>query len=145
MYQKTAFRTQYGHYEFLVMSFGLTNASVVFMDLMNQVFRPYLDKSVVVFINDILVYSSSYLEHEQHQRQVLQILREHQLYTKLSKCEFRLKKVVFLGYVISAEVIFLDPRKVEVVLKWERLANMIEIYSFFRLARYYKRFIKGFF
>jgi len=98
---KTAFRTHYGHYEFLVMHFGLTNAPTVFMDLMNQMFRPYLDKYVVVFIDDILVYSNSYLEHEHHLRVVLQTLRENRLYAKLDKCEFWLKKIVFLGHVIS--------------------------------------------
>jgi hypothetical protein len=99
------------------MPFGLTNAPAVFMDLMNRVFRPYLDKFVVVFIDDILVYSNSYLEHEQHLRQVLSTLREHQLYAKVSKCEFWLKEVVFLGHVISAQGILVDPRKVEAVLK----------------------------
>ena len=114
---KTVFRTRYGHYEFLVMPFGLTNAPAVFMDLMNRVFRPYLDKFMVVFIDEILVYSNSYLEHEQHLRQVLSTLREHQLYAKVSKCEFWLKEVVFLGHVISAQGILVDPRKVEIVLK----------------------------
>ena len=127
--QKTAFRTRYGHYEFSVMPFGLTNAPAMFMDLMNRVFRPYLDQYVVVFIDDILVYSNSHLEHEQHLRVVLQTLRENQLYAKLDKCEFWLKEVVFLGHVISAEGIFVDPRKVEAVLKWERPTNMTEIWS----------------
>ena len=106
---KTAFRTHYGHYEFLVLPFGLTNAPALFMDLMNRVFQPYLDKFVVVFIDDILVYSKSFEEHEVHLRQILQNLREHQLYAKLSKCEFWLKEVTFLGHVISAEGIFVDP------------------------------------
>ena len=141
---KTAFRTRYGHYEFLVMPFGLTNAPAMFMDLMNRVFRPYLDKFVVVFIDDILVYSKSYLEHKHHLRQVLSTLREHQLYAKVSKCEFWLKEVVFLGHVISAQRILVDPRKVEAVLKWERPTNVTEIRSFLGLAGYYRRFIEGF-
>jgi len=141
---KTAFRTRYGHFEFLVMPFGLTNAHAVFMDLMNRVFRPYLDRSVVVFIDDILVYSSSYIKHEKHLREVLQTLREHRLYAKLNKCEFWLKEVTFLGHVILAEGILVDPRKVEAVLKWERPTNVTEIRSFLGLAGYYRRFIEGF-
>jgi hypothetical protein len=141
---KTAFRTRYGYYKFLVMPFGLTNAPVVFMDLMNRVFRPYLDKFVVVFIDDILVYSKSYLEHEQHLRQILMTLREYRLYAKLSKCEFWLKEVIFLGHIISAEGISVDPRKVKAVLKWERPTNITEIRSFLGLLGYYRRFIKGF-
>jgi hypothetical protein len=121
---KTAFRTRYGHFEFLVMPFGLTNAPAVFIDLMNRVFQPYLDKSVVVFINDILVYSSSYIEYEKHLREVLQTLKEHRLYAKLNKCEFWLKEVTFLGHVISVEGILVDPSKVEAVLKWERPTNV---------------------
>jgi hypothetical protein len=142
--QKTTFQTCYGHYEFLVMPFGLTNAPAMFMDLMNRVFQPYLDQYVVVFIDDILVYSNSHLEHEQHLRVVLQTLRENQLYAKLDKCEFWLEEVVFLGHVISAEGIFVDPRKVEAVLKWERPTNVTEIRSFLGLAGYYRRFIEGF-
>jgi hypothetical protein len=142
--QKTAFRTRYGHYEFLVMPFGLTNAPAVFMDLMNRVFWFYLDKCVVVFIDDILVYSSSYLEHKKHLRKVLEILRENKLYAKLDKCEFWLKEVIFLGHIILAGGICVDPGKVEAVLKWEKPTNVTEIRSFLGLAGYYRRFIEGF-
>ena len=106
---KIAFRTRYGHYEFLVMSFGLTNAPAVFMDLMNRVFRPYLDRFIIVFIDDILVYSRSELEHERHLGLVLQTLRQHQLYAKFRKCEFWLSRVGFLGHVVSADGIYVDP------------------------------------
>ncbi|WMV08531.1 hypothetical protein MTR67_001916 [Solanum verrucosum] len=102
---KTAFRTRYGHYEFLVMPFGLTNAPAVFIDLMNRVFRPFLDRFVIVFIDDILVYSRSQEEHESHLKTVLQTLREHKLYAKFSKCEFWLDSVVFLGHVVSKDEI----------------------------------------
>ena len=112
---KTAFRTRYGHYEYLVMSFGLTNAPAAFMDLMNRVFKPWLDKFVVVFIDDILVYSKTKEEHEQHLRMVLETLRSHQLYAKFSKCEIWLTSIAFLGHVISNEGISVDPKKVEVV------------------------------
>jgi len=141
---KTAFRTRYGHFQFLVLPFGLTNAPVFFMDLMNRIFQPYLDMFVVVFIDDILVYSKFYEEHEQHLRQTLQTLRSRQLYAKLDKCDFWLKEVTFLGYVVSSKGIFVDPRKVEAVLRWERPTTVTEIRSFLGLARYYRRFIKGF-
>ena len=98
---KTAFRTRYGHYEFLVMSFGLINAPAAFMDLMNRMFRPFLDRFVIVFIDDILVYSISKEELAMHLRYLFQTLREHQLYAKFSKCEFWLDHVVFLGHVVS--------------------------------------------
>ena len=116
---KTAFRTRYGHYEFLVMSFRLTNAPAAFMDLMNRVFRPYLDRFVIVFIDDILVYSRSELEHEGHLGLVLQTLRRHQLYAKFNKCEFWLSRVGFLGHVVSADGIYVDPQKVEAVENWK--------------------------
>jgi hypothetical protein len=108
------------------MPFGLINSLIVFMDLMNKVFQTYLDKYMVVFIDDILVYSSSYMEHKQHLRSVLQVLRKNKLYAKLDKCEFWLKEIVFLGHVISAEGIFMDPRKVEVVLNWEKPTNVTD-------------------
>jgi len=113
---KTGFRTRYGHYEFLVMSFGLTNAPAAFIDMMNRVFQPYLDRFVVLFIDDILVYSKNEEEHDSHLRVVLQILREKQLYAKFSKCDFWLKEVTFLGHVVSAEGIRVDLGKANVVV-----------------------------
>ena len=105
---KIALNTRYGHYEFLVMSFGMTNAPTTFMDLMNMVFHPYLDQFLVVFIDDILVYSKNEQEHEQHLRIVLQTLREKQLYAKLSKCDCLLKEVSFLGHIVFTEGIRVD-------------------------------------
>ena len=113
---KTAFRTRYGHYEYTVMSFGLMNAPAIFMDYMNRIFRPYLDKFVVVFIDDILVYSKTEWEHAGHLWLVLQILREKKLYAKLSKYEFWIKEVKFLGHVVSHGGISIYPNKVEAVL-----------------------------
>ena len=109
------------------MLFGLTNAPAVFMDLMQRVFRPYLDQFMVLFLDDILVYSKSREDHEKHLRLVLQLLREHKLYAKFSKCEFWLEKVVFLGHVISREGIEVDPTKVEAVVNWKRPESETEI------------------
>ncbi|GJS94069.1 putative reverse transcriptase domain-containing protein [Tanacetum coccineum] len=127
---KTAFRTRYGHYEFLVMPFGLTNAPAVFMDLMNRIFHEYLDKFVIVFIDDILVYSKSEEEHERHLRIVLEILRQKKLYAKFSKCEFWLQQVAFLGHIVSADGIIMDPSKVEAITKWPRPTTVTEVRSF---------------
>ena len=113
---KTAFKTRYGHFEFTVMPFGLTNALTAFIDLMNRVFQPYLDQFVVVFVDDILIYSQSEVEHEDHLRIILQLLRDHQLYAKFSKCEFWLTKVGFLRHVVSASGVSVDPGKVEAVM-----------------------------
>ena len=124
---KTTFRTRYGHYEFLVMPFGLTNASAAFMDLMNRVFHPHLDQFVVVFIDDILVYSKDAQEHEQHLRLVLHILREKQLFIKLSKCNFWLKEVSFLGHIVSAEGIRVDHAKIKAVVSWKPPRNVTEV------------------
>jgi len=112
---KTAFRTRYGHYEFLVMSFELTNAPATFMDLMNRVFGQFIDRFVIVFIDDILVYSRSREEREQHLRMVLQTLRYHQLYGKFSKSKFWLESVAFLRHVVSRNGIEVDPQKIEAV------------------------------
>jgi hypothetical protein len=131
-------------YEFTVMSFGLTNAPAYFMYMMNKVFREYLDKFVVVFINDILVYLRSEEEHEGHLCLVLQKLRDHKLYAKLSKCEFWLKQVAFLGHVISKGGISVDPSKVQDVLSWKAPTTISDIQSFLVLAGYYQRFIEGF-
>lgn len=141
---KTSFRTRYGHYEYLVMPFGLTNAPAIFMDYMNRIFHPFLDKFVVVFIDDILIYSRSREEHEEHLRLVLQVLKEKQLYANLGKCEFWLEEVKFLGHVISKEGIAVDPSKVEAVVSWEQPKTATEIRSFMGLAGYYRRFIEGF-
>ena len=141
---KTAFRTRYGHYEFLVIPFGLTNAPTAFMDLMNRVFRPYLDQFLVVFIDDILVYSKDAQEHEHHLRIVLQTLRENQLFAKLSKCEFWLKEVSFLGHIVSAEGIRVDLVKIEAIVNWKPPRNVTKVRSFLGLAGYYRRFVQGF-
>jgi hypothetical protein len=116
---KTAFTTRYGLYEFMVVWFGLTNAPAYFMNLMNKVFMEELDRFVVVFIDDVLIYSETTEEHEEHLRVVLERLRHQKLYAKFSKCEFWMEKVVFLGHVLSAEGIAMDPSKVESVTKWE--------------------------
>jgi hypothetical protein len=140
---KTAFRTQYGLYEYTVMSFGLTNAPAYFMCLMNKVFMEYLDKFVVVFVDDILIFSKTE-EHKKHLIMVLEKLRSNQLYAKFSKREFWLTKVAFLGHVISARGVSVDPGKVKDVLNWRPSTNASEIWSFFGLAGYYRRFIKDF-
>jgi hypothetical protein len=126
------------------MSFGLTNASAYFMYLMNKVFMEYLDKFVMVFINDILVYSRSEEEHEERLHLALQKLRENRLYAKLSKCEFWMKQVAFLAHVISKGGISMDPSKVQDVLSQNALTSVGDIQSFLGLAGYYQRFIEGF-
>ena len=141
---KTAFRTCFGHYEFLVIPFGLNNAPTAFMDLMNQVFQPYLDKFVIVFIDDILVYSGIPEEHQEHLTIVLQTLRERQLYANLSKCQFWLDRVAFLGHVILAEGVSVDPWKIEALVNWKPPKNVSKVRSFLCLARYYRKFVEGF-
>ncbi|KAG8485768.1 hypothetical protein CXB51_019099 [Gossypium anomalum] len=141
---KTAFRTRYGHYEFLVMPFGLTNASAIFMDLMNRIFRPYLDRFVVVFIDDILIYSQNESEHAEHLRMVLQILKENKLFAKFSKSEFWLHEVGFLGHVVSGDGIRVDPSKISAIVNWKPPKDVSEVRSFLGLAGYYRRFVEGF-
>ncbi|GJZ75284.1 putative reverse transcriptase domain-containing protein [Tanacetum coccineum] len=141
---KTAFRTRYGHYEFQVMPFGLTNAPTVFMDLMNRVCKPYLDKFVIVFIDDILIYSKSKEEHAEHLKLILELLKKEELYAKFSKCDFWLSRVQFLGHVIDSEGIHVDPAKIESIKDWASPKTPTEIRQFLGLAGYYRRFIKGF-
>jgi hypothetical protein len=126
------------------MSFGLTNALAYFMYLINKVFMEYLDMFIMVFIDDILVYSTSEEEHEEHLRLTLQKLREHRLYAKLSKCEFWMKQVTFLGHIILKGGISVDPSKVQDVLSWKAPSSVDDIRSFLGLAGYYRRFLEGF-
>jgi hypothetical protein len=141
---KTTFVSRYDLYEFTVISFGLTNALAYFMYLMNKVFMEYLDKFVIVFIDDLLVYSRSEEEHEEHLRLVLQKLRDHKLYAKLSKCEFWLKQDASLGHVILKGGISVDTSRVQDVLSWKAPTSVGDIWSFLGLAGYYRRFIEGF-
>ncbi|CAA0821927.1 Uncharacterized mitochondrial protein AtMg00860, partial [Striga hermonthica] len=135
---KTAFRTRYGHYEFVVMPFGLSNAPDVFMDLMNRVFHPFLDQFVIVFIDDILVYSRAIDQHKEHLRNVLETLRREKLYAKFSKCEFWLDRVAFLGHIVTARGIEVDPSKIEAVSKWDTPRSAADVRSFLGLAGYYR-------
>ncbi|GKA20839.1 putative reverse transcriptase domain-containing protein, partial [Tanacetum coccineum] len=141
---KTTFRTRYGHFEFTVMPFGLTNEPAIFMDLMNRVCRPYLDKFVIVFIDDILIYSKTQEEHVEHLRLVLELLKKEKLYAKFSKCEFWLREVQFLGHVINGNEIHVDPSKIEAVKNWKAPRTLTEVRSFLGLAWYYRRFIENF-
>ena len=126
------------------MPFGLTNALAAFMDLMNRVFKPFLDCFVIIFIDDILVYSKSHEKHEHHLRITLQTLKDHQLYAKFSKCEFWLENVAFLRHVVSSEGIMIDPKKVETIQQWPRPTSVTEIHSCLGLVGYYRRFVKDF-
>jgi hypothetical protein len=141
---KTAFSTKYGLYEYLVMSFGLTNAPAYFKYLMNSVFMPELDKFVVVFIDDILVYSKNEDEHTEHLHIVLQRLCDHRLYAKLSKCDFWLREIKFLCHTISQDGISVDPEKVQEVMNWKPPTTVRQIWSFLGLSGYYRRFIPDF-
>nr|GEZ35136.1 putative reverse transcriptase domain-containing protein [Tanacetum cinerariifolium] len=141
---KTAFRTRYGHYEFQVMPFRLINAPAVFMDLMNRVCKPYLDKFVIVFIDDILIYSKDKKEHEEHLKAILELLKKEELYAKFSKREFWIPKVQFLVHLIDSQDIHVDPAKIESVKDWASPKSATEIRQFLGLAGYYRRFIEGF-
>nr|GEV62336.1 putative reverse transcriptase domain-containing protein [Tanacetum cinerariifolium] len=141
---KTAFRTRYGHYEFQVMPFGLTNAPAVFMDLMNRVCKPYLDKFMIIFNDDTLIYSKDEKEHEEHLKAILELFKKEELYAKFSKWEFWIPKVQFLSHVIDSQGIHVDPAKNESVKDWASPKSPTEIRKFLGLAGYYRRFIEGF-
>ncbi|KAJ0890052.1 putative nucleotidyltransferase, Ribonuclease H [Helianthus annuus] len=141
---KTAFRTRYGHYEFTVMPFGLTNAPAAFMDMMNRICKSYLDKFIIVFIDDILIYSKSKEEHAKHLHLLLSLLRKEKLYAKFSKCEFWLEQVQFLGHLVNHEGIHVDPTKIEAITKWKTPESPTEVRSFLGLVGYYRRFIQNF-
>jgi hypothetical protein len=142
--EKTAFCTRYGHYEFIVMSFGLTNVLAAFMEAMNRMLHEFLDDFVVVFLDDILIYSKTEEEHERHLRIVLSALRKNQFYGKLKKCAFWLSEVAFLGHVISQQGIEVDPKNVAAVVEWKRPSSASEIRSFLGLTGYYRRFVPNF-
>ncbi|GKD31931.1 putative reverse transcriptase domain-containing protein [Tanacetum coccineum] len=141
---KTAFRTRYGHYEFQVMPFGLTNAPAVFMDLMNRVCKPYLDKFVIVFIDDILIYSRNKEEHANHLRIILELLKKEKLYAKFSKCDFWISIVQFLRHLNNSQGLHVEPAKIEAIKNWTSPTTPTEIRQFLGLAGYYQRFIKDF-
>jgi transposase InsO family protein len=141
---KTAFRTRYGHYEWTVMPFGLTNAPATFQTLMNSVLAPHLDKFCTVYLDDVLVYSKTPQEHLHHLRIVLQCLRQHQLYAKLSKCAFGLTSMPFLGHVISGAGISMDPAKVDAITQWPAPTCVLDLQRFLGLANYYRRFVKDY-
>ncbi|CAI7917718.1 unnamed protein product, partial [Closterium sp. NIES-54] len=138
---KTAFCTRYGSYEYLVMPFGLCNAPAMFQTEMNHILRPLLDECVVVYLDDILIYSKNMKEHVEHLRKVFEILRKNKLYVKLSKSDFALKKVQFLGHMVSAEGVHVDPRKIEAVKKWKVPENMKELQQFLGFTNYHNRFV----
>nr|GEU64737.1 putative reverse transcriptase domain-containing protein [Tanacetum cinerariifolium] len=140
----TAFRTRYGHFVFQVMSFVLTNSPAVFMDLMKLVCKPYLDKFMIVFIDDILIYSNNKEEHEEHLKTILELLKNEKLYAKFSKCYFWLESVYFLGHVIDSDGVHVDPTKVEAIQNWSAPTTPTEVRQFLGLADYYWRFIEGF-
>jgi hypothetical protein len=141
---KTAFRTRYGLYEYMVMPFGLCNAPGTFQFYVNDVFRDYLDDFMSAYLDDLLIYSKDLKEHKKHVRQVLQRLEENQLYLKASKCQFHQTQISFLGYTISEAGISMDSAKVEAVTSWPTPASILDVQIFLGLANFYRRFIKNF-
>lgn len=142
--EKTAFRTRYGQFEFLVMPFGLTNAPATFQSLMNRIYNKYMDKFVLVYLDDILVFSKDEKEHAKHLRLALEVLRKHKLYCALKKCEFYKTSIEFLGHVISGDGISVDSKKIAAIQGWPTPKNIKELRAFLGLANYYRRFIRNF-
>ena len=141
---KTAFRTRYGHYEFTVVPFGLTNAPATFQRLMHEIFRQHLDSSIIIYLDDLLIYSKTVEEHEQHLAAVLAILRTHQLYANVGKCHFAVPQVDFCGHIISSSGIATDPSKIEAIRSWNIPTNLHDLRSFLGLANYYRRYVRGY-
>ena len=141
---KTTCVTRYGSFEFLVMPFGLTNAPATFCTLMNKIFHPYLDKFVVVYLDDIIIYSNTLKEHVEHLRKVFKILRQNELYVKKEKCPFAKEEVSFLGLCIRDGKLMMDDSKVKAIQKWDPPTKVPQLRSFLGLVNYYRRFIKGY-
>ena len=141
---KTAFNTRYGKYEFLVMPFGLTNAPATFQTMMNSILRPYIDRFVLVYLNDILIYSNSVEEHQRHLRLVFEALRQHKLYARPQKCTFDRPEVEFCEHIVGGEVVKVLDKKVKIIREWPRPRNVHEVRQFYGLANYYRRFIRHF-
>ncbi|CAI7775139.1 unnamed protein product [Closterium sp. NIES-53] len=141
---KTAFRTRYGHFEFRVLPFCITNAPATFMGLINDIFRPFLDHFVIVLLNDILIFSKSLEEHTQHLHIVLDTLRQHRLYSELSKCTFARSSSGFLGHIISLKGIAIDPTNVQCLVDWPAPRTVAKLQSLIGLTKYYRKFIFNF-
>jgi hypothetical protein len=142
--EKTAFSARYGHFEYIVMYFGLTKAPAAFMEAMNMMLHEFLDDIMVVFLDDFLIYSKAEEEHEWHLHLIMDALRKNQFYGKLKKCAFWLSKVAFLGHVINQHGISVDPKNVASMVEWERPSSVSKIWSFLGLAGYYRRFVPNF-
>ena len=140
--QRTAFRTRYGHYEWLVLPFGLTNAPATFQQLMNDILRPYLDQFVIVYLDDICIYSKTKEEHLEHLDEVLTILEQHRLFVGLDKCSFGVQEMEFLGHVVGTDGVKVDPKKVQAVKDWPTPKDVKEVRSFLGLTGYFRRFIR---
>jgi hypothetical protein len=141
---KTTFRCHYGHYEFLVMPFGLTNAPATFQSCMNHIFNKQLRRFLLIFFDDLLIYSKTWEDHLRHINEILNIMKEQSLYAKETKCEFGMTKILYLGHIISAQGVRVDPEKIQAILDWPTPRSLTKLRSFLGLCSYYRCFVKGF-